>query len=318
MLFVQIRSSIHNPNKLYLDKDVRDLEEWSLENIPIYSPYEVPRDYVFDESGDYNAYNLIVWAKGACCLEHTDSCVNYKVNTDKSIFDLTYYIDDIPGFETTSELFDDWGASRRGHDYYLYINVYTVHEELAKRYTTFVEKWIKENSCFYEIMDESAEIERPLCHSIYDKGYRTSTDSIIAFEKDPSSKLINASWDIDFPEYEGSGSEGYILLEVALVAIPLLLNYFAIGDKEKKAIKTYHRHMKLIYDKLSDRFDYYGTITLPAYGPLSYDEYGNPEYRITLKDKDTGKPTLVYIATIKKKNLWKERCSVRLEKKFEP
>ena len=317
MLYIQINSEIHDPSMLYLDSDIREMEDYSVEKVPRYTPHEVPRHFVFDENGNYDAYSLIVWGKGAFCFNHTEACVQYEVATNKSIFDLTHYIDEDPGFETTSELFDDWGASRRGQDFYLYLNVYTVSKILAERYISFVENWIINNSFTYKSIP-SIQVYPLRTSPIVSNGKCVSTDSIIAFEKDPNSKSIDVSWDISFPEYEGSGSEGYILLDVASIAVPLLCTCFAIGDKEQREIRTYYRHIKLIKKRILCRKEFDGIIEMPEYGHYSYDNKGNQIYRITIKNKDTGEPDFGYIATIKKKGLWKEQCSLRLDPNFKP
>ena len=109
MLYIDIHAEIHYPEKLCLwsDRDISD-------NPPIFTPNDVPRDWVYDlDTGDYDAYSLIVWPKGAFCVNQKTEKHFFAVETQASIFELVNYIDVEPGFETTSELFDYWGARRR-------------------------------------------------------------------------------------------------------------------------------------------------------------------------------------------------------------
>lgn len=345
MLYIQIHSFIHNPEKLYLDKDVRSLEVFSLENVPTYSPHEVPREYVFDECGDYDAYSLIVWTKGANCVESRETFIHYKVDTDKSIFDLTYYMEEIPGFEATSALWEDWSASRHGHDYYLCIHIYTVYEKLAKEYASFILNWVQNNSNSYEIIEDpnnfpgslideelfpSSVIDSKNEFRLYSR--RIETENIMALERSPYSKEIDCSWMIFFPEYEGGGSCGDIWLSFSnfisqyssdlqniLPIVGIILDIIGLSDIEKRQRIQYIKHINKIRSKIIDRYIPIGELRMPPMESCTYDNYNNPIYRIDEVDKDGETIICRYIAKIKPGkwySLFKERCSVRIDPYF--
>ena len=345
MLYIQIRSSVHNPEKLYLNEDVRDLEEFSLENVTVYSPHEVPIEYVFDECGDYDAYSLIVWPKGANCIEAYETFVHYKVDTDKSVFDLTYYMEEIPGFESTSALWEDWSAVRHGHDYYLCIHIYTVYEKLAQEYASFILNWVRNNSNSYEIVEDPNEFPSSLIDEelfpdclidsennqvFYD--HHIQTENIMALERSQYSKEIDCSWVIHFPEYEGGGSSGDIWLSISnfisndsanlqnlLSVAGIIFSIMGLSDIEKRERIQYIKRRRKIISKINKKYFPIGELRMPLMESCTYDHYDNPIYRIDEIDKDGETVICRYIAKIrpgKRCGFFKERYSITIDPYF--
>lgn len=317
MLYIHILSSVHNPEKLYLVEELNSSDGSDEQHIKTYSPSEVAHDYVYDETGHFDAYNLIVWGCSARCTEHVDYVTNFKVDTNESIFDLTHHIDFDLGFERTSELFTDWSASRRNKDYYLTINIYSVSKELADQYVECIEKCIADNFRSYEHICDFPQISTLFESSDESYNYSTSSDAIEKFERYPGSKCFDISWDIDFPQYEGSGIEADLLLSIATIAIPIVVEVFGITDAEKQHIRTYYRHMKKIREKICCTKDFHGELKMPAYRDHAYDRYGNTVYRVLVVDKYSGLATQQYIAKVKKMGLWREKYSIRLDPTYD-
>lgn len=221
MLFINIHTILHDPSQLYMWEEI---EDGKIERM--YTPDEVPRDWVYSDNGDYDAYSLIIWGQGVSCVKQQESYVNIEVETDVNIFDITNHIDRDLDFESTSELFDDWAARRCGSDYYLYVRIFTVSKTLSQRYIDAVLHYLNEKSYAFKLLESISspvDEERQNAQAAY--AFDVSSKDIINFENGPYRTIECVSWSIEFPEYEGGGESGQILIAMGAAAIPTILSY---------------------------------------------------------------------------------------------
>lgn len=240
MLYVRIHTELHHTDRFYVYKDDEENEKVYIDG------NDKSNDYIYDlETGLFDVYNIAVWGNGAFSQNVENKEHYFHVKTKSKLFGLTELIDKR---EHDSEVFDDWCAARRDQDYYLYVRVYSIKEEPISQLLKLVSDWCEgagdtvSNEPF-DWPSRDGYFNEDGENEIDEKGkelYLDTDDIRLLEELDLLENVRNLSWDISLPEYEGSGTEAFLLLKNVTEFVGNLLGH--IESMAKAQVKKDIRH----------------------------------------------------------------------------